>query len=133
MSAPADKCEDCGKSGHHDKCPDCGMVVCQLCAEREGESCCDKAATARVFFILSVERTASGEGVCVWWRADASGYTSSIGEAGRYTRNEAMRHSDPPHHLVIPCRAVEVPASARVKLARSALKGSRFDRKGVAS
>jgi len=21
-------------------CPECGLVVCQLCAEREGESCC---------------------------------------------------------------------------------------------
>jgi hypothetical protein len=85
-----------------------------------------------LFFILSMQRTVGdcrpvGAASCVWWRPNANGYTSSIGEAGRYTREEALRHSDPPHHLVIPCSAVEVPASHAKRLAKHALKESRFD------
>lgn len=79
------------------------------------------------FFILSVERTADSP-ACVWWRPDACGYTTSIGEAGRYSREEAMRHSDPPHHLVIPCNAVEVPAARAKSFAKKALSASRWDR-----
>lgn len=29
----------------------------------------------------------------LWWRAGAHGYTSDIGKAGRYSREEALRHS----------------------------------------
>jgi hypothetical protein len=85
-----------------------------------------------LFFILSMERTLGegrpvGAAVCVWWRPDANGYTSSIGEAGRYTREECLQHSDPPHHLVIPCSVVEVPAASVRRFAHHALKESRFD------
>lgn len=34
-------CADCGKRGGLSGCPHCGKVVCQLCAEREGEFCCE--------------------------------------------------------------------------------------------
>lgn len=80
------------------------------------------------FFILSVSRTADSP-ACVWWRPNACGYTTSIGEAGRYTREEAMRHSDPPHHLVVPCNAIDVPSSRAKYFAQIALTGSRFDRR----
>lgn len=36
----ADRCADCGAPAD-DKCPNCGKLVCNICAEREGESCCD--------------------------------------------------------------------------------------------
>lgn len=83
-------------------------------------------SAAELFFILSMERSREGD-ACVWWRPDAAGYTSSLGLAGRYTREQALRHSDPPHHLVIPCHVVEVPASRAKGLAKHALKESRFD------
>lgn len=35
------ECADCGEKGDFSGCPFCGKVVCQLCAEREGESCCE--------------------------------------------------------------------------------------------
>jgi hypothetical protein len=78
------------------------------------------------FFILSMERTADGK-MCVWWRPNANGYTTSISEAGRYSRVDALRHSDPPYHLAVPCNAVEVPASRAKAFAKQALRGSRFD------
>jgi|SRR5712692_9868359 len=78
-----------------------------------------------LFFILSMERTSQNKN-CVWWQPDACGYTTSIGEAGRYTRAEAMQHSDPPHHLVVPCNAIEVPASRAKAFAKKALKESRW-------
>jgi hypothetical protein len=34
------RCGDCQKLAD-DICPFCGKAVCQMCAEREGESCCD--------------------------------------------------------------------------------------------
>lgn len=34
------ECADCGERGDFSGCPHCGKVVCQLCAEREGEFCC---------------------------------------------------------------------------------------------
>jgi hypothetical protein len=37
------KCHDCGRRGD-DTCPLCGLSFCRLCAEAEGESCCDKKA-----------------------------------------------------------------------------------------
>jgi hypothetical protein len=81
------------------------------------------------FFLLSVERTGQAPWGprCVWWRPGAMGYTTSIDEAGRYTREEVARHADPPHHLAIPCRAVDVPASRAKALAAKALRISRFD------
>jgi hypothetical protein len=90
---------------------------------------CEATATEteQWFFILSVHRTAESR-VCVWWRPEAMGYTTSIGEAGRYRRLEALQHSDPPHHLAIPCDAVEVPASLSKRFAKKALSGSRFER-----
>jgi len=33
-------CKDCGEPAI-DSCPNCDALVCQLCAEKEGESCCD--------------------------------------------------------------------------------------------
>lgn len=82
------------------------------------------------FFILSMERTGakndSGGPVCVWWRPGAAGYTALIGEAGRFSREEALRHSDPPHHLAIPCSTVSVPASRAKDFAKKALTQSRF-------
>lgn len=46
MKEPA--CIDCnGESGAPaSACPLCGKVICQNCAEREGESCCDREVTA---------------------------------------------------------------------------------------
>lgn len=35
-----DRCAYCGVPAD-DKCPNCGKLVCNICAEREGESCCD--------------------------------------------------------------------------------------------
>lgn len=35
------RCEACKKLRECDTCPLCGMVVCQICAESDGESCCD--------------------------------------------------------------------------------------------
>ena len=83
-------------------------------------------APGEEFFILSMERTA-GEPACVWWRPKAAGYTRSLAEAGRYSREQAIRHSDPPYHLAIPCDAVEVPSSKAKALAKKALRESRFD------
>lgn len=83
-------------------------------------------AVPEMFFILSMERTRDGQ-ACVWWRPNANGYTTSIGEAGGFTREEAILHSDPPHHLVIPAAAIEVPAARAKSLAKKALKESRFD------
>lgn len=38
-------CEDCGTiSDDRSPCPLCGMVLCQLCAEKPYESCCDSGA-----------------------------------------------------------------------------------------
>lgn len=34
-------CSDCRKYTDAGPCPLCGKVICQLCAEREGASCCD--------------------------------------------------------------------------------------------
>jgi hypothetical protein len=79
-----------------------------------------------LFFILSMERTREGQ-TCTWWLPDGHGYTASVGLAGRFTREEALRHSDPPHHLVIPCSVVEVPAASVRRFAHHALKESRFD------
>jgi hypothetical protein len=79
-----------------------------------------------LYFILSMERTADS-GACVWWRPQAKGYTTSIGEAGRYTEEEIRSHADPPHHLAIPCNAVTVPAARAKALAKLASKVSRFD------
>jgi len=79
-----------------------------------------------LYFILSTERT-SGSGACVWWLPMANGYTTSIGQAGRYTEEEIRRHADPPHHLAIPCDAVTVPSARAKALAKLASKVSRFD------
>ncbi len=79
-----------------------------------------------LFFILSMHRTVDSK-KCVWWRPDAQGYTTSIGEAGRFTREEALQHSDPPHHLAIPCNVVDVPASRAKAFEKKALRASRFD------
>lgn len=35
------RCKDCKKLTDAGPCPGCGIIVCQLCAEREGEFCCD--------------------------------------------------------------------------------------------
>ena len=78
------------------------------------------------YFILSMERTRDS-GSCVWWRPMANGYTTSIGQAGRYTESEIRQHADPPHHLAIPCNEVRVPASQAKALAKRASKISRFD------
>ena len=76
------------------------------------------------FFILSMERTGakndSGGPVCVWWRPGGNGYTAFIGEAGRFTLEEAIRLADPPHHLAIPCSEVSVPASRAKAFAKTA-------------
>ena len=36
-----DRCLNCGRRTEAGPCPLCGVVVCQLCAEREGSFCCD--------------------------------------------------------------------------------------------
>ena len=36
------ECEDCGTTDTvRDTCPGCGKTVCQVCAEADGEVCCD--------------------------------------------------------------------------------------------
>jgi len=85
------------------------------------------SAEGELYFILSMERTADSPS-CVWWRPQAAGYTTSIGQAGRYTLDEVRAHADPPHHLAVPCDAVEVPSAKAKAIARRALKVSRFDR-----
>ena len=41
------RCCDCKKRTDAGPCPGCGLIVCQLCAEREGEFCnCDEALAA---------------------------------------------------------------------------------------
>jgi hypothetical protein len=37
-------CSDCRKFTAAGPCPGCGVVVCQLCAERDGEFCCEDQA-----------------------------------------------------------------------------------------
>ena len=37
-------CADCNEPTDAGPCPGCGKRVCQLCAEREGEFCCDGEA-----------------------------------------------------------------------------------------
>ena len=81
---------------------------------------------AGLFFILSTERTRDSQS-CVWWRPDGAGYTTSNRAGRRYTREECARHSDPPHHLCIPCDVVEVPAARARRFAKYALTVSRFD------
>jgi hypothetical protein len=87
------------------------------------------------FFILSMERTGakndSGGPVCVWWRPGGNGYTAFIGEAGRFSREEATRLSDPPHHLAVPCNAVTVPASRAKAFAKKALHRTPAERRGA--
>ena len=80
-----------------------------------------------LFFMLSTERMGDEQWgpLCVWWRPNGMGYTTSIGEAGRYTREQVLQHSDPPHHLAILCKAVDVPASRAKTFSKSALKLSR--------
>ena len=89
-----------------------------------------KPMPEREYFILSVERTGQPPwgGRCVWWRPGAMGYTTSIVEAGRYTLASALMHSDPPHHVFIPCDAVEVPASKAKGLVKKGLRVSKYDR-----
>lgn len=41
---------------------------------------------ARNYMIWSNEHRA-------WWRPNAAGYTADIAQAGRYTRNDAVKHS----------------------------------------
>jgi hypothetical protein len=70
----------------------------------------------RLFLILSVHRTDEGQTLpplCVWWRANASGYTTNLAEAGRYTQAEIERHADPPHHVAIPLELVTTPRGSR--------------------
>ncbi len=78
-----------------------------------------------LFLILSVERTRESL-VCVWWAPDARGYTSSLGEAGRYTLEQVRMHADPPYHVAIPLSAIEVPRSLLGKLLKKASPVSRF-------
>lgn len=35
------RCKDCRKWTDAGPCPGCGIIVCQVCAEREGMFCCD--------------------------------------------------------------------------------------------
>lgn len=77
--------------------------------------------SSELFFILSMQRTGESR-ACVWWRPNGMGYTTSIGEAWRCTREEALQRSDPPYHLAVPCDAVDVPASRAKALAKKALK-----------
>ena len=43
---------------------------------------------------LLYSRKHSNPDIAMWWRPDASGYTISVKEAGRYTQDEAIKHSD---------------------------------------
>lgn len=117
----------------HNACPTCGKTF----ADHSGP--CDNAhawfravgaavdaGTEQIFLILSMQRTAYAK-ACVWWRPSANGYTTSLGEAGRYTLAEAWLHADPPHHLAIPLSKIEIPASRAKALAKLASPISRFD------
>ena len=44
LEARAKVCADCGSRTDASPCPLCGKIVCQLCAEREGEFCCPGSA-----------------------------------------------------------------------------------------
>ena len=108
------------------RCACLGFKLAPAPRRAAAEAAFEAGRAGELYFILSMERT-TGAASCWWWRPDAKGYTSSIGEAGRYTREEALRHPDPPYHLVIPCSAVEVPAGRSKALAKLALRESRFD------
>jgi hypothetical protein len=84
-----------------------------------------KIIDGRSFLILSVERT-KGSRACVWWRANADGYTTSLGDAGLYNADQIRHHADPPHHVAIPVKEIEIPASALKRLLAKALPVSRF-------
>lgn len=53
-------CADCGsRTRARSACQECGKVVCQLCAEREGEFCCEVAE--------GEQRVATTPGECENW------------------------------------------------------------------
>lgn len=45
MSTDDPPCSDCGaRTADRSACPLCGTVLCQACAEKPYESCCDRVA-----------------------------------------------------------------------------------------
>jgi hypothetical protein len=44
VKAKQRRCKDCGKPTDAGPCPLCGVIVCPLCAEREGSFCCEEDA-----------------------------------------------------------------------------------------
>lgn len=46
------------------------------------------------WLILCLKERGIGD-VCLWWRANACGYTVDLDKAGRYTKAEALRHAPP--------------------------------------
>jgi hypothetical protein len=66
----------------------CGALVgttsgCETCAEHENE--CQPPPDEVAYLLWSSRHDA-------WWRPDACGYTTVLKNAGRYTRDEAVRH-----------------------------------------
>lgn len=52
--------------------------------------------------ILASEAPTYDKNLCLWWKPNSAGYTIFLDEAGRYTRAEAERHTDPDGTLGMP-------------------------------
>lgn len=55
------------------------------------------------YLIFSKRHT---QGIAMWWRANAAGYTNNLDEAGRYTKEEAESYCAASHGDDVPVREV---------------------------